>query len=173
MSQTYLRISDLMRLERISRTTLLYYEKQGLIVPERSPAGYRLYSPEARHRLAALRRYRRLNLPLATIRQLLDTAETGAAQVLAERLVNIDRDIEALRRQREQLAVLLTRPDLLLALPVRDRSEWTALLRKAGFDEAGMQAWHRGFEQSDPAAHDSFLIFLGIEAPERARIRRW
>ena len=57
----------------LSRSTLLYYDRMGLLCPSgRSEAGYRLYSATDVARLQRLVLYREARLPLERIRQLLD-----------------------------------------------------------------------------------------------------
>ncbi|MCM2275174.1 MAG: MerR family transcriptional regulator [Candidatus Didemnitutus sp.] len=57
----------------LTRSTLLYYDRIGLLRPDyRTSSGYRLYNAADRARLAAICRYRMAGLPLARIATLLD-----------------------------------------------------------------------------------------------------
>ncbi|MCA9522798.1 MAG: MerR family transcriptional regulator [Myxococcales bacterium] len=56
-------ISALARSVGLARSTLLYYDRIGLLSPSsRSSASYRLYDEEARERLEAIRTYRAVGL---------------------------------------------------------------------------------------------------------------
>lgn len=57
----------------LARSSLLYYDRIGLLRPsQRSTSRYRLYGEDARERLEAICTYRRVGLGLAEIRTLLD-----------------------------------------------------------------------------------------------------
>jgi len=158
-------IGQLARAGAISRTTLLYYEKIGLLHPQgRSAAGYRRYSDADLARLCALLAYRASGMPLAAIGALLDGGD--AEQAARARLDAIARDMAALRAQQAQLAGLVAGA----AAPM-DKPRWSALFRAAGMDEAAMRRWHRLFEERDPQAHEAFLRSLGLGSAEVARIR--
>jgi len=50
-------------------------------------------------------------------------------------------------------------------------NDWTAMFREIGLDHAQMEQWHRLFESRHPAAHQSFLEWLGLPPKEIDRIR--
>lgn len=50
-------------------------------------------------------------------------------------------------------------------------SEWVAMYREIGLDEAKMEQWHKVFETRHPAGHQSFLEWLGLPPIEIDRIR--
>ena len=52
-----------------------------------------------------------------------------------------------------------------------DVNDWTAMFREIGLDHAQMEQWHRLFESRHPAAHQSFLEWLGLPPKEIDRIR--
>lgn len=52
-----------------------------------------------------------------------------------------------------------------------EAKNWVAMFRELGLTDAQMQQWHRIFETSQPAAHQSFLEWLGVPAAEITRIR--
>lgn len=167
-------VGRLARRYGLSRTTLLYYDRLGLLrASERSAAGYRLYSAEDEARLAAVCRYRQVGLSLARIRELLGGDSSRAAQVLETRLDELNAEIERLREQQRVLVRLLARPEKLRGARALDKQGWVAILRAAGLDDAAMHRWHAEFERQAPAAHGDFLESLGLAKPEVARIRRW
>jgi DNA-binding transcriptional MerR regulator len=111
--------------------TLHHYDAQGLVVPSaRTHAGYRLYTDADLSRLAAVVTYRRLGLPLAQVRDLLDGEGTAS---------------EHLRRQRDavltrlgELSELVRAIDAALEAEMNDRPASTAELKELfgdGFSE--------------------------------------
>lgn len=95
----------------ISRDTLRFYEQQGLIRARRLDNGYRDYPEEVLMLVNYIRTAQQLRFTLMEIGHKLpdiwDAADSGPAiaQVLGEKLQEIDVRIEALRELREQLAV--------------------------------------------------------------------
>ncbi len=72
-----MRISQLAEHSGVPATTLRFYESAGLLEAERTPAGHRLYGPQAVERLALIVAAKHLGLPLAEIADLLAVWETG------------------------------------------------------------------------------------------------
>lgn len=158
----------------LSRTTLLYYDRIGLLSPSgRSRAGYRVYGPREVERLEAIRRYRAGGLTLEEIRTVLDREGGRAADVLEAQLARLHAEVEALREQQQVVARLLATSGILKSKRSIDKARWVALLRSAGFDDEAMHRWHVAFEKAAPDAHREFLTALGLGAGEVARIRRW
>jgi hypothetical protein len=50
-------------------------------------------------------------------------------------------------------------------------SEWVAMFREIGLDQAKMEQWHKVFETRHPAGHQSFLEWLGLPPKEIDQIR--
>jgi DNA-binding transcriptional MerR regulator len=168
------RISQLARMFRLSRSTLLYYDRIGLLRPsERSQANYRVYSDADRHRLDQICRYRRTGMSLETIATVLAAPRQKTVQALEQRLEALNRDIQALRAQQQTIVDLLKNTSLLAGTRVLDKQRWVAVLRGAGLDDAAMGQWHVAFERMSPEAHQDFLESLGIDAAEIAEIRSW
>lgn len=170
-----LTIGQLARRCGISRSTLLYYEEQGLLAPARSAAGYRRYSEADVTRAEQIRAWRATGMDLPTIATLLrDGLHSGPVE---RRLQEIAADMARLREQQDVLLrVLGTTASAGVGSPAAagiDKAGWTALLRAAGLDDAAMARWHALFEQQAPQAHERFLRSLGLGAPEIERIRSW
>jgi DNA-binding transcriptional MerR regulator len=167
MTAPSLTIGQLARRCGISRSTLLYYEEQGLLAPGRSAAGYRRYSEADIARAEQIRAWRATGIDIPAIAALLrDGAHAGPIE---RRLQEIAADMARLR---EQQAVLLRVLGRAPAAGI-DKDGWTALLRASGLDDAAMKRWHALFEQQAPEAHEAFLRSLGLEAGEIERIRTW
>jgi DNA-binding transcriptional MerR regulator len=168
------RISRLARMYGLSRSTLLYYDRIGLLRPSaRSDANYRIYSEADCQRLAQICRYRRTGLSLKEIRSLLAAPRQRTVKALEQRLEALNREIGDLRRQQQIIVNLLKDRSLLAGTRVLDKRRWVAVLRAAGLDEAAMGHWHVAFERMSPEAHQDFLESLGIDAREIAEIRSW
>jgi len=160
-------IGELARRCGISRSTLLYYEEQGLLAPSRSAAGYRRYSESDVARAEQIRAWRATGMDLPAIAAMLrDGSHTGPIE---RRLQEIAADMARLREQQQ---VLLRALGTTSSAGI-DKAGWTALLRAAGLDDATMERWHALFEQQAPQAHETFLRSLGLDAPEIEHIRSW
>ena len=169
-----LSVGRLARRFGLSRATLLYYDRIGLLSPSsRSRAGYRLYGPAEVERLAAICRYRQVGLSLAQVEALLAGEASRARAILRERLDQLSAEIEALRGQQQTILRLLAGPGLPPRGRVLDKERWVAILRATGLDDAAMRRWHVEFERAAPGAHRDFLRALGLSAQAVARIRRW
>ncbi|HLP02436.1 MAG TPA: MerR family transcriptional regulator [Opitutaceae bacterium] len=161
----------------LSRTTLLYYDRLGLLRPEyRTAAGHRLYSPEDEARLARICELRRAGLPLSEIDAVLEPSQKLRAPLgdaLNRRLSDLNREIAALRRQ-QQVALALLRDQSAHGLTrAMTKERWVQLLTACGLDEKDRDRWHAEFEKLSPEAHQDFLESLGLPADEIAAIRHW
>lgn len=167
-------IGQVGKLTRLSRSTLLYYDRIGLLPPSaKSAAGYRLYSQADLARLERMRTYRAAGLSLDQIKQLLQADDADRlTQALEARLDALNQEIQRLREQQRLVIELLGQARYFIQGRVLDKATWTALLRKAGLDDAAMLRWHQAFEQSLPEAHQDFLESLGLAPAEIAHIRQ-
>lgn len=166
-------IGRLARRYGLSRSTLLYYDRLGLLRPAaRSGANYRRYGREDARRLELICLYRSAGVPLAGIRRILDGPAGAVRGVLEARLAALQAEIAALRGQQDVVLRVLQRPDLALRYRGLDRRGWVALLRAVGLDEPAMRRWHAAFEAAAPDAHREFLRTLRIPEREIGRIRR-
>lgn len=156
----------------LSRTTLLYYDRLGLLRPSaRSAAGYRLYDADDVARLATICRLRQAGLPLAEIGRVLDAATPQLVAALAVRLAELGDQIEALRaRQRTILGALAAGREGDRTWSI-DKVTLVALLDGAGIGSDRQQAWHATAEGVDPDLHRRLLESLDLSADEVARIR--
>jgi MerR family transcriptional regulator, thiopeptide resistance regulator len=169
-----LTVGQMARGAKISRTSLLYYERMGLLRPSgRSSSGYRLYGQAEVERLRALRIYRDAGVPISEIRQLLSSDHNESATVLERRMVEIDRQVRHLRTQQRLLARLMAHPATMTLGGLRTKARWVSSLRAAGFTEHDMDEWHCAFEADAPEAHQQFLAALGMSDREISRVRVW
>jgi DNA-binding transcriptional MerR regulator len=95
-------------------STLRYYEEQGLLSPQsRTPAGYRLYSPQAEQVLRFIQRAQRLGFSLADIRTLLQARqddrmdEETMLSIASQRYLALERELTRLLVLRHELGLFL------------------------------------------------------------------
>jgi MerR family transcriptional regulator, thiopeptide resistance regulator len=176
MKERKLTVSALARSAGLSRSTLLYYDRLGLLRPHhRSVARYRIYSAQDVQRLEQICLYKQMGVRLTEIRRLLVNPEgNAAAAILQRRLRDLGRQIDLLRRQQRQIAGILKQKALQTKeLEMINKERWVEIMRAAGLSQEDMQNWHTQFEKMEPDAHQEFLESLGIEPTEIARIRKW
>jgi DNA-binding transcriptional MerR regulator len=169
-----LTVSQLAKACSISRTSILYYEREGLLLPKnRSDNGYRWYGKTEIERLGRILSYRSFGVPVSQIRSLLDEAnEEGQKQILLQQFNALERDIQLLRLQQKAIVHFMDEPEL-LDKKVINKERWTQIMRDAGLSDEDMRSWHIQFETTEPAAHQAFLETLKIDPEEIAVIRAW
>jgi DNA-binding transcriptional MerR regulator len=157
----------------VSRATLLYYDRIGLVSPTaRSASGYRLYSDADVERLRRLRGLRDVGIGLEEVRQVLERREP-AARFIEAHVAALGERIDALRaQQRLGLALLAAPGRARRRAGLLGKADWTAMFRRMGLTDDDMWRWHAEFERMQPEAHRDFLRSLGIGADEVAAIRR-
>ena len=166
-------VGTLAKAHGLSRSTLLYYDKIGLLSPSSHIKGeYRLYSAEDEERLEKICAYRNAGILLKQIIHLLDSDEKSEINhILEHRLIQLNAEIQQLHDQQSLVTTLLGRKDLNQQLRDLTKESWIALLRSAGFSEEDMWNWHKRFEKSNPQKHEEFLRQLRIPDTEISSIR--
>ena len=166
-----LTVTQLARECGLSRTTILYYEREGLLAPaHRSENGYRWYGEKEIQRLKTISSYRSYGLPISSIRTLLAQKGKSQAEILKDHFNELEREIQNLRAQQKAIVVLLQEPQL-IEDNIVTKERWVQIMQAAGFSENDMVTWHQKFEELEPAEHQKFLESLGIEQDEIVRIR--
>jgi DNA-binding transcriptional MerR regulator len=193
-----LTIGEVARLSGLSRSTLLYYHRLGLLRPvNRSGGNYRLYSSADVERLQQICLYRKMGVPLRDIRPLVERRcdEAPAETILRKRLATLEEEIERCQGQQQQILRLLEQLSMHAPKP-RDRSarprksaaghtarrqskencmvnkkRWVEIMAAAGLSEQDMRKWHETFERMEPQSHQEFLESLGITPDEIEKIR--
>ena len=108
-------VTQLARKVGISRSTILYYEREGLLMPAfRSENGYRWYGASEIKRLEAIVSYRSYGIPVANIGNLLDR-RVGKSQsrILRDHFNELEKEIIQIRKQQKAIVALLQKPKLL------------------------------------------------------------
>lgn len=167
-------IGKLAELFGLSRSTLLYYERCGLLTPEtRTASNYRCYGEAGRQRLESIVRYREAGMPLDEIGKLLEgRAANRRRQVLETQLARLNSEIADLRRQQRATLKLLGSGSLGGSARVVSVEQWVQLLASIGLSQDEMMQWHSEFERRMPEAHQDFLESLDLEPGEIRAIRR-
>lgn len=158
----------------LSRSTLLYYDRIGLLRPGgRSAANYRLYSAGDLKKMDRIVLFRSAGLPLEAVAALLEQEDDDLDRALESRLSAINGEIQRLRKQQQVILRILESESAVKHTRVLSKETWVAMLRAAGLDEDGMRDWHVEFEKASPEGHQDFLESIGIEPGEIEAIRQW
>ncbi len=138
--------SQLARKFGVSRATVLYYEKKGLLKPAtRSENGHRWYGPAEAKVLENILAYRSFGLPVVKLADLVHRKK-GVVQtrILQDQFYALDKEIETLRQQQKAIVQLLKQPNLLKKNMVT-KERWVEIMRAAGLSEQDMTNCHRKF----------------------------
>lgn len=167
-----LTISKLAKQAGIARSSLLYYERIGLLQPTlRGDNGYRWYGPDEVERLESIMAYRSYGIAIDKIGELLDRNSKAQADILKEHFQQLELEIKQLRQQQKAIIELLNL-DQEVENDMVNKERWVAIMRGAGLSDEDMTRWHQTFEKMEPEEHQKFLESLGIEQEEIAQIRK-
>ncbi|WP_394167492.1 MerR family transcriptional regulator [Photobacterium piscicola] len=136
-------ISELATKVGISRTTLLYYEKQGLIKGHRLDNGYRHYSESDLQRLFLIKQLQSAGLTLKECQSCLEAKLDK--NILFERLAQLTEEIQKKTQARELLLGLL--------------------------GERSQRELHNSLSKSAPAVHLNWLNTQGYDEKEALRLK--
>lgn len=169
-----LTVTQLAKAYNISRTTILYYERAGLLLPNcRSDNGYRWYGEKEQTRLESIISYRSFGLSIQEITALLDRKDdVKQERTLVNQFNALEKEIQNLRQQQKAIVMLLEQPELLEQKSLT-KERWVKVMENAGFSEEDMKNWHKQFEKMEPSAHQEFLESLNIVQKEVESIRDW
>ena len=173
MTEDKLTIGALAKMFGLSRSTLLYYDRLGLLRPsKRSGGNYRLYTPAESKRLEQICLHRQMGIPLREIdRLLLSPGSNVSVTILRNRLQALDREIAEMRSQQRSIVAILKQKSIHREASMIKKDRWMQIMKAAGLSEHDMHNWHAQFEQMEPEAHQEFLESLGIEPSEIKKIR--
>lgn len=116
-----LKIGEFSKMAKITVSALRYYDKMGLLQPVFTDArsAYRYYSEEQLSDVMRIVRLREVGMPIRDIRAIL--CGEAPEPLLEQRKIEIERELNTLRMQKERLTALLCEPDT--------QSMYTAVLR--------------------------------------------
>lgn len=119
----YFKIGELAELYQIGVDSIRYYEEIGLIKPERSEKGYRLYSIHDIWRLNVIRDLRSIGFNMDRIRQYLECHNTASTlKLLEEEQAAIDEHITILKKLQDNVNRRLSTLQAAKDLPINEIS---------------------------------------------------
>ena len=167
-------VSKLAKLFSLSRSTLLYYEKIDLLIPDEiSGQNYRLYTEDNRKELEKICLYRDMGIPLKKIRQMLIKENDHIQKELENQLLCLNKKIQILRKQQQAILNILQQEPLMKSTRLLSKDQWVQMFKNAGMSEQDMHNWHRDFEANAPEAHQDFLESIGLDEAKIRQIRQW
>jgi DNA-binding transcriptional MerR regulator len=167
-------ISALAKAFGLSRSTLLYYDRIGLLPPcGRTPSGYRYYTDSEFNQLERICNFRDAGLTIDEIKTTLQSKEEPTANLLENRLHEINRDIKELKNKQRLLSGMLKSLASNDTLSIVDKEMWIDMLKAVGLNDRAMELWHAEFEKRAPEDHHDFLLSIGIPEKEVVSIRKW
>lgn len=102
--QDYFKIGEISKLYNIGVDSLRYYEKIGILKPERTESGYRHYSIQDIWKLNIIRDLRKLDFSMEQIRRYLENHSISSTlELLREEQQTIDEKIRTLQKLRENV----------------------------------------------------------------------
>ncbi|NOI22244.1 MerR family transcriptional regulator [Vibrio mediterranei] len=137
------RISELAAMVGLSRTALLYYEKQKLISGRRLENGYRVYSDKDVQRVRLIQKLQAGGLTLKECKACLEAKVDR--ELLKNRLQVLQQEIEQKKQSLQLLAALLGEGDL--------------------------KAWHGDLDKLAPDAHLDWLIKQGFSEKDALHLK--
>lgn len=109
--------SALARATGVESSTIRFYERRHLLVPEkRRPSGYRLYGPDAVRRVQFIRHANALGLSLEEISELLELG-AGCAGGGGEVQLRVERKLNSIAERIEKLVAIKTALGAMLDVP--------------------------------------------------------
>ncbi|MFC4653278.1 MerR family transcriptional regulator [Lactococcus nasutitermitis] len=98
-------IAQVVEKTRTSAYTLRYYEKEGLVTVPRNQAGVRVYDEAALRRVYAILHYRRAGIPLAKIKEILNTPDSDEFHlaILRERKAKLEEELAEMQETLDYL----------------------------------------------------------------------
>lgn len=138
-----LTVTELARKCHISRASVLFYERKGLLKPAlRSENGYRWYGEAELDRLNKIISYRSYGIPVAEISILVDRDNAELqSELLQAQFHKLEQSISALRKQQSAIVALLQKPELMENKMVT-KQRWVEIMQASGFSESDMIKWH-------------------------------
>lgn len=150
------KVTDICKRVGIARSTLLYYERIGLVRPSREERnGYRLYSEQDFNQLILIRQLQKAGLSLQECSRFM--AGEVDAKLLAQRLFSLEQELREMETARDVLSALYGK--------VTGRS-----IDNDDFSQR-LHDWHLKFDKQSSAAHIQWLQQLGFSEKEALHIR--
>lgn len=167
-------VGEVSKKYHLSRSTLLYYERIGLLMASgRSASNYRLYSNADIERMEKILVYKNAGLSILSISEIIDAPANISADFLEKKLEDLNFKVSQIREQQHFIINLLDKESLLRTSRTMSKLQWVNILRASGLTDDDMKKWHVEFEKSLPEMHTDFLQSLGIDFDEVMKIKKW
>jgi DNA-binding transcriptional MerR regulator len=155
-----------------SRSTLLHYDKIGLLKPSgRDSSNYRVYTDDDISKLERICLYRSAGISLDQISTVINN-NASITKFLDQRLSQIDDEIRILKEQKSIIVSLATTEGMSQKSGIHSITNWKNLFIKCGFNEEQLIKWHSLFEKNSPENHLHFLESLGLPYSDIILIRQ-
>lgn len=149
-------ISKVCQLVDLARSTLLYYERIGIISPHRNGEnGYREYSKEDVNRLLLVKQLKLAGFSLKEAIKVINGSLD--ATTLQKRYTAVEEKIEAMTMSRDVLKSLIIKT--------------TGTIPGESENNCSEKNWHAGFEKIGGQIHDQWLQSMGFSEKESTYIR--
>ena len=167
-------VGELAKKYQLSRSTLLYYERIKLLIPNgRSDANYRLYNDADIEKMEKILIYKNAGLSILSISEIIDSPAPDAAKLLEKKLESLNFKMNQIRQQQQFIVSLLGKGSLIRSTRTMSKTQWVDILRASGMNDDDMHQWHIEFERSLPEMHTDFLESLGLGSEEIEKIKIW
>lgn len=154
-------ISEISRLFGIGIDSLRYYERLGVVTPQRGSNGYRLYDLDDIYKLSLIKDLRRLDVPMKQIKEHLDHQTLKGTlglleqehHLLSERIEQLEADRASVLAHMNELQSALARPVdkvELLEKPYRHCVQLSARIERDAEMDLLIQRLHRQYEHILP-----------------------
>jgi len=158
----------------LSRSTLLYYDSEGLLSPSlRGKSKYRLYSEEDCKTLEQICSYRDAGISIKKIKYIISGQKNEINTELEQRFNEINHEIARLREQQRYIMSLHDNKELINTSGLVDMQSLRLLMDTAGITEETKWIFHHEFEKEYPERHEKFLELLGMDSNTINEIRNW
>lgn len=91
-----MKVKEVEELLLITRANIRFYEKEGLLNPERSENGYRSYSKEDVEKLKKIILFRKLGISIPDIKKIFDNEET-IAETISRNIISLNRQMDEIK----------------------------------------------------------------------------
>jgi len=104
-----LSVNEVCKIANISRKTLFYYDKIGLLLPKKRIGSQhtKMYDKTAIHKLQQIQMYKNAGLLLREIKEILNDSKEHAYKQLQKANVRLTKELEKIKIQKENLKKLL------------------------------------------------------------------
>ena len=104
----YMKTHELEKELGISKHTIFYYEKEGIITPQRDDNGYRSYSQEDLQKLIMVKFLRNLNISIDDVKAILNN-ELDFKECLEINQIHLEKQIKSLEEVKENIEMYVSK----------------------------------------------------------------